>query len=291
VKRIVVTGASTPIGRRVVAALAGRDDVATVVGVDGRAPPTMPRVVDEMAADTIVHAAMCPTRSGAAGWGSADVIATMQIAAAASDRKGPVRAVVAVASTEVYGASAAAPLWRREDEALRPAPGSEAAVALEAEGYLRELAEHHPHISVAVLRLADLAGAGITSPLASLLTGRVVPFVPGYDPAVQFLHVDDAVRAVAHAVDRELAGTYNVAAPDVLRWRAAGRLARRPILPAPGAPVPFAGFLTRLGFPEVPAPLLDVLRFSRCVDTSAISATGFRTAHGTEACVRTVRDG
>jgi UDP-glucose 4-epimerase len=286
VKRVVVTGASTPLGRRLVAALARRDDVATVVGVDQRAPPTMPRVVDEMAADTIVHAAMFPTRSGTTSRSPADVIATMQIAAAASDRNGPVRSVVAVASTEVYAATAAAPLWRREDETPRAPPGSEASLALAAEGYLRDLAEHHPHISVAVLRLADLAGAGTASPLGSLLTGRVVPFVPGYDPAVQLLHVDDAVRAVVHAVDRELAGTFNVAGDGIVRWRAVGRLARRPFLPAPGLPVPFAGALTRFGFPEVSASLLDILRFGRCVDTHAIAATGFRPAHDAEDCVR-----
>ena len=151
------------------------------------------------------------------------MISTVQVAAAASGRAGPVRTVVAVSSTEVYPASARAPTWRREDELLQPRAESAAALVLEAEDLLRDVAEHQPHISVGILRLADLAGPGVWSGLTSLLHGVAVPLVPGYDPPVQFLHLDDAVAAIEHAVILELAGTFNVAGDGVVRWRRAAR--------------------------------------------------------------------
>ena len=130
--------------------------------------------------------------------------------------------MVAVSSTEVYPVIGPRPTWRREDEVLQPPAESAAALALEAEDLLREVAEHQPHISIGILRLADLAGPGACSALASLLCGAAVPLVPGYDPLVQFLHPDDAARAIEHAVTLELAGTFNVTGDGVVRWRRSG---------------------------------------------------------------------
>ena len=86
---------------------------------------------------------------------------------------------------------------------------------------MRDLATTNPNLSVSILRLADLAGRDTTDMLGRLLSGRVVPAIWGFDPAVQLLHVDDAVGALAHAADHELAGVYNVASHRVIRWRRA----------------------------------------------------------------------
>ena len=285
-RRILVTGASTPLGRRLVARLGGHDDVEAV-GVDAhRGVPTT--LLDT--ADTVIHAAMCPARSGTASRDAADVIATQQLAAIIG-RVSPVRVVVGVSSTEVYPPGSAAPQWRSEGEALRPAAGSRAALILEAESYLRDVAQRQPHISVSILRLADLVGAGISSPLTSSWTRQVVPFVPGYDPAIQLLHVDDAVGAIEHAADRELAGTMNVAGEGVVTWRGTARLSGRLVMPAAIVPDGLAAMLTTLRVPHVPASDLDLLRFGRCVDTAALRTSGFRPEHSTESCARELRSG
>jgi UDP-glucose 4-epimerase len=253
----------------------------------------MTDLVDAGAVDTIVHAAMCPTRSGAQERGRADVIFTLQVGAAASGRDSPVRTLVAVSSTEVYPAEARTPLWRREDEPLRPSPSSEAASALEAEDQLRDVAEHHPHVAVSILRLADLAGPEVVSPLGMLLRRPLVPFVAGYDPAVQLLHIDDAVGAIIHAVTHELAGTYNVAGPGVVHWRrAAGRVGGMPV-PVPAVWISKA-VATAIALPaglDALSRVGDVLRFGRCVDTTALADSGFVPRQTTEACVRGARAG
>ena len=301
-RRVLLTGASTPLGHAVSARLAGRTDVATVIGVDIRGgvlrstrssgslvaagrPPSLGDLVDEEAVDTIVHVDMCPSRAGAHTGDGADVISTVQVAAAASGRAAPVRTVVAVSSTEVYPASARAPTWRREEERLQAGDDDTAMLVLEAEQLLRDVAERQPHVSVGILRLADLAGLGVWSGLTSLLHGVAVPRVPGYDPPVQFLHVDDAVAAIEHAVILELPGTFNVAGDGVVGWRRAASLSRRRTVPVLARFEPTAGLLRALHLPAIPTGLVDVLRFGRCTDTSALAATGFTPDHSTEDCV------
>ena len=150
------------------------------------------RLIDCTPIDTVIHAAMSPSRSGARAACAADVIATQQLTAAISGRDTPVRVVVAASSTDVYTPRSSSPLWRREDEVLHTNPDSDAGLVLEAEDYLRDLAEHQPHLSVAIIRLADLTGPAINGALASLWQRRVVPYITGYDPPVQLVHVDDA---------------------------------------------------------------------------------------------------
>jgi UDP-glucose 4-epimerase len=282
-QRVLVTGSSTPLGRRVTARLSMLADVRAVESADAQ---SLTELIDDTAIDTVIHAGMSPSRSGAPSADAADVIATQQLSAAISGRHTPVRVVVAISSTDVYAPRSSSPLWRREDEVLRPNPDSNAGPVLEAEEYLRDLAEHQPHLSVAILRLADLTGPAISSGLASLWRRRLVPYVAGYDPPIQVLHADDAVRAVEHAAVNELAGTMNVAADGVVTWRATARLVGRRPVPAPIVPDPYVPAMDALGLPAVPAGLADLLRFGRCVDTAAIGASGFQPEHGTDCCVR-----
>ena len=239
-RRVLVTGASTPLGRAVAVRLERRREVNEVITVDvrdgvvdgvggpsssSRRPhrPSLRELIDDVGVDTVVHAAMCPRRVGAAVREVADVISTQQLTAAISGRGTTVRAVVAVSSTEAYAPCSSSPLWRLEDERLQPRPDSDAGLVLEAERYLRDLAERQAHITVAILRLADLTGPAITGELASLWRGPFVPYVAGYDPAIQMLHLDDAADAIVHTASRELAGTMNVAGPGAVTWRSTAR--------------------------------------------------------------------
>ena len=144
-----------------------------------------------------------------------------------------------------------------------------------------------PHINVSILRLADLAGTSPGGPLAELLRGPVIPQVPGFNPSIQLLHLDDAAAALAHAVDRGLAGVYNVAGPQPLRWREAVQL-RRPETSSPPI-VRWARTLVRPPrTPVMSAETFDVLRFGSCIDTALVATTDFRCRHTTADCVRAV---
>ena len=105
---------------------------------------------------------------------------------------------------------------------------------------------------------------------------------------MQFLHPADAARAIEHAVTLELAGTFNVIGDGTVRWRRAARMAGRPTMPAIVRFGPIAPVLRALGAPTVPTGLIDVLRFGRCTDTSALGGSGFSATHTTADCIRAI---
>ena len=216
----------------------------------------------------------------------------MRLAAAAAHRSTAVRSLVMVSSTRVYPVSSRTARLHPESEPLQPRRGSLAAALVEAEGYVRDLATTNPNLSASILRLADVAGGGADDPLSALLASPIVPAMWGFDPSVQLLHIDDAVTAIEHAIDRDLAGVYNVGADKLLRWRRAVRLTRRPRIDLPVAPT---GALNRLlQWPyraTADDDLVDVLKFGRAAATDAITRSGFRPTSTTAQCVAVASQG
>ena len=300
--RVLVTGVGDRLGRLIAEQIATRDDVDVVIGVTGantandrwcagdrsaRRIRRDRRPAPRSAIDTIIHAERPWARSRVDRDATAQhVIATMRLAAAAARRTTTVRRLVMTSSTRVYPVSSRAARLHPESEHLQPRRGSLAALLVEAEGYVRTLATTNPNLSASILRLADLAGPGTHDPLPSVLAGPVIPAVWGFDPSVQLLHVDDAVTALGHAADRDLAGIYNVAADDPVRWRRAARLARKPLLELPAAPArPLAGLLGQL-YRVDGDDLLSVLRFGRGMTTDAFTRSGFQPSQTTARCVQ-----
>jgi UDP-glucose 4-epimerase len=309
VRRVLVTGGQAPLARAIAAHLASCEATDAVLLADHPRPQPLPHIrvvpmggrgyedvrdiVNEHQVDTVVHCALAPDRSGALRRDrDAGVIATMQVAAVASDLSGPVRTMVAVSSTARYRASSDAPVVHGEDlPSHRAGGGTYRASLAEAEDYLLALAEQRPNLAVAILRLADLAGPGVTGPLADLLAGPLVPRLPGFDPLVQFLHVDDAVRAVEHTCERALAGAFNVASVGVVRWsraiRSVGRLPYWTIAPAAE---PLESAMRAVGFRPLHADLFSTLRYGRVASTDRLEATGFTAAHTVDDCLRSLRN-
>jgi len=301
--RLLVTGVDSRLGRSIAERIATRADVEVTIGVGGANVPTVPGVqmVDlppeydgiadvlrERSIDTIIHADRRWARPRVDPDAAAPhVIATMRLAAAVTRRTTTVRRLVMASSTRVYPVSSRAPRLHPESERLQPRRGSVASLLVEAEEYVRTLATANPNLSVSILRLADLAGPGTHDPLAAVLTGPVIPTVWRFDPRVQLLHVDDAVTALGHAADLDLAGIYNVGADDLVRWRRAARLTSKPLLELPpaftGRLAPLFGWLYRIDDPD---DLLSVLRFGRMASTDAFTRSGFRPTHTTAKCMQ-----
>ncbi len=79
-----------------------------------------------------------------------------------------------------------------------------------------------------------------------------------------------------------------VAGGGVVRWGRAARLAGRRTMPILAHFGPTTALLRTFAVPTVPTALVDVLRFGRCVDTGALSGTGFTPDHSTVACVAAI---
>jgi nucleoside-diphosphate-sugar epimerase len=142
------------------------------------------------------------------------------------DAAGGARTVVLWSSGIVYGAHPDNPVPLDEDAALRPNFDFPPARALaEAEQLVLDGGNGPGEATRVVLR-----GAAIWSPvwgtfLARMLAGPAVVGVRGYDPLVQSLDPEDAVRALVLAADGRLGGgVYNVAPDDWIRAAEAARL-------------------------------------------------------------------
>lgn len=305
-RNVLVNGATTPLGRRLLARLRDAEGVERVVGIEPTATadridgvelvafePDHRRLVEllqELGADTVLHCGMVPDRSGASSQPlAANVIDTMRLGAAVGHPEVSVRSFVLASSTAVYPVASHAPLLNREVNATDPDEGSLAASVLEAEDYARDVAERAPHLSVAILRLQAPVGRGVRGPLARALAQPVLPRIPGFDPPVQMLHIDDAVGAMRFAAEVELAGVYNVASEGVLRWSEVAQVIGRPSAPVLPLPLgPFEGIARATGMPHVPAGLGELLRFGHAVDIAKIASAGFKPSYDQVGCLLSI---
>jgi len=219
---VLVTGASGVLGQRVVHILRssgyevvacgrkrgpGMDAVWDISQQDGPEPPTT--------ADIVVHAA---ARTGCYGHPVSDavslfqtnVVGTVRVANLCASRK--VRKLVMISGAIVYGQWTGTP--KTESDPVAPSLAGPYAVSK----WCGEQVAHmvtETGCQLAVLRLSSLYGTGYNKGLMPKLIregaekGRVI-LEPPFEDAFDLLHVSDAARTVAHAVEFGHGGLWNV---------------------------------------------------------------------------------
>jgi UDP-glucose 4-epimerase len=205
----------------------------------------------------------------------------MNILAACSGADSPVRKVVFKSSTHLYGCEQDDPAFFDETMA-RPHPPRTPIERdiVEAEASLGEFAERNPEASVTILRFANVLGPDVRTSHIDLLSLPVLPMILGFDPRYQFVHEDDVVHALEHAVKHDVPGMFNVAADGVLALSEVAGLLRKPYAPLlpPWGTGLAAAALRRVGV-NIPAEMLAQLRFGRGVDNRRYKAAGFHYQH------------
>jgi UDP-glucose 4-epimerase len=298
-KRILITGLSTYWGGRLAQALERFSDVEAVIGVDNEEPTVelerteyvkvgaqhalLRRVVEAAEIDTVVDTRLvvdsAMTSSSKAH--ENNVMGTMNILAACTGSDSPVRKVVFKSSTHFYGCHQDDPAFF--DETMRrphpPRSGIEKDV-VEAEASLNEFAERHPDTAVSILRFANVLGPDVETSHTRLFSLPAVPMILGFDPRYQFVHEDDVVHALEHAVKHRVPGSFNVAGDGVLALsEVAGLLGKpyAPVLPPWGTALA-TSVIKRLGV-EIPPEALEQMRYGRGVDNRRFKASGFHYQH------------
>jgi UDP-glucose 4-epimerase len=297
-RRILVTGLSTYWGGRLAQALERFPEIEAIIGVDNEEPSVelerteyvkvgaqhalLRRVVEAARIDTVVDTRLvvdsATTTPGKAH--ENNVIGTMNILAACGGANSPVRKVVFKSSAHFYGCEQDDPAFF--DETMgRPHPPRTPIERdiVEAEASLNEFADQNPDTFVTILRFANVLGPSVRTSHIQLFSLPAVPMILGFDPRYQFVHEDDVVHALEHAVRNMVPGTYNVAADGVLALsEVAGLLGKpyAPILPPWGTGLA-ASVLSRVGL-RIPPEMQNQLRYGRGVDNRRYRATGFR--HG-----------
>lgn len=160
------------------------------------------------------------------------------------------------------------------------------------ERFVADLKPSMPEVSFTVLRLGPILGPAVGNPISRYLTLPVVPTLMGYDGRLQFLYEDDAVQAIVFASRSTAAdGIFNVAGDGILYLSRLLRIGRRLGQPLPPPLLKQARrFLAVSGVP-LPEHTANLLKYGRYTTTDRmVTKLGFNPAHTTrQAIERTYR--
>jgi UDP-glucose 4-epimerase len=298
-RRILVTGLSTYWGGLLAKALERFTEVEAIIGVDNEEPTVelerteyvkvgaqhalLRRVVEAAEIDTLVDTRLVVDSSTTSPSKAHEnnVIGTMNILAACSGPDSPVRKVVFKSSTHYYGCEQDDPAFFDETMSRPHQPSTPIEKDIvDAEASIEDFADTNLDASVTILRFANVLGPEVGTSHIDLLSLPAVPMILGFDPRYQFVHEEDVVHALEHAVRNTLPGIYNVAADGVLSLsEVAGLLGKpyAPVLPPWGTGIA-TSLLRRVGL-NVPPEMQNQLRFGRGVDNRRYKAAGFRYGH------------
>lgn len=291
---IVITGVGGLLGRRLVTALDHEEDVERIVGLDLQVPRGLrsPKLELHTAdvrdadlrevfggADVVVHLAYRGDPSpDEAALRAVNVDGTRRVFEAAL--AAGVGHVVYPSSVLVYGAYPDNAVPLTEDSPRRGMPGLNVVEhQREVEDWLWPWLEAHA-LDVAVLRLATVVGPGIDNAVTRGFEAPRIPVVAGHRPPWQFLHPDDAVGALVHAVRQRLTGPYNVTAEGWLSTDEATAVLGRGVVEVPEeVAYAAAARLWALGVGEQPPGLVALLVHPCVASPARFVATGWRPQH------------
>lgn len=256
---VLVTGATTPVGRALVEALVADPDVEVVLAVaaEPRWPGRGDRKLTYLCADltrsrrirsmlfgpardlgvtALVHGAL---HRSATDRGERvhrlNVESTRELLHLA-ERHPTIERFVYRSYAEVYRVRAALGGVIGEEHPLEMSPNMPQRVRDRVEADLTVCTRMGmtEGLTIAVLRCAEVLAPRSGSQLHDYLRSRVCLRPIGYDPMLNALSVEDAVAALTHAVASNAQGVFNVPGDDVLPLSVAIERAGRREVPLPG---------------------------------------------------------
>jgi UDP-glucose 4-epimerase len=286
--KILITGITGTLGRLVARQLVGRGDA--VVGVDRRPWPDAPRGVTVFEADVRKRAAEEVFRHERPD--AVIHLATVTHFNVAKEERyrinlggtravfdychvHGVRQVLFVGRHTVYGAAADAPMYHTEDDPpLAASTFPDLADLVAADLYAGSELWRRPEVTTAVLRIVYTLGPSGSGPLMKYLRGPNAATILGFDPLFQFIHEEDAARAIVAALDHRLRGVFNVAGPPPVPLSLLIKVTGRRAVSVPEFLFPHLP--GRFGVPPLPAYAVSHVKYPIVVkDTPFRAATGF----------------
>lgn len=306
--RVVIAGVATRWGAGLARALARRDDVGEVIGIDTTEPdadlgrtefieadirnPVISRILPALEPDIVIHCGILwypdknrPSRA----LHDINVIGSLQLLAAC-EKTPSLRALIVRGSAAIYGSAPGAPCFFTEDMARRyPLRTRFQRDIGELEGYFENFARRRPEVTCCMLRFQVELGSGLDDPFARYLGLPVVPVQLGFDPRLQLLHPVDAAGALAAAVANPVRGPVNVAPDGAISLSRLLRLVGRPSVGLP--PLVAGPLVKRLGRQLAAADMYRdaelLLRYGRGCDNRRLrEEIGYEPAFDTEGAVR-----
>ncbi len=266
VRGVMVTGATTPVGERLVQTLVEDESVGRVLAV-GLEPPERGltfespgrltyRSVDlgrsrrahellfgvarELEVEVVIHTAMhrSPLEQGRRV--RQQNVEALRTLLDLSERHPTIRRLVFKSSADIYQVQYDLPALITEDHPLNLATGAPQYIRDRVEADLTACARMGlSTLEIVVLRMAEILAPGTGSQLYDYLEGPVCFRPAGFDPMLNVLSMGDGVRALELAARAfGVQGAFNIAGADTLPLSCAIRSWGRPGLPVPGSVLP-----------------------------------------------------
>ena len=280
--RILVTGASSWVGGRLVRSLESRrntevfavDEIDPTVEFSSNFHLSTLDVLEfadhviSVRPTTVVH---LQTLDRSALLGSdhsrSSVVLGAQALFGAIGRLPGVKNVIVKSDAAVYGSGPRNPSVVRESTSTPAGLTRYERSLRDVEVSVSQLEAELPQITFTVLRFNPIVGATIGNRLSRYLRLPIVPTLLGRDPRLQFVHEDDAVLALEHAIDHPTSGTFNISSEGQLYLSRILRLGSRinQRLPARQRRLAMKA-LTPFGA-SLPRHLDNLLKYGRVIDT------------------------
>jgi UDP-glucose 4-epimerase len=259
-RSVLVSGADSPTGERLVRTLLGdsrvdrvlavvrgkversplmASDRLRIVGVDlasaRRAHELLFGPARDMAIDVVVHLGHLTPPGEEGERAHAQSVESVRSIIELSERHPTIRRLVLRSDAAVYQVQRDLPVLIGEDHPLN--------MAGTAPQYVRDRVEADvtacvrmglSPLQIVVLRMAEILGPGTGSQLFDYLGSPVCLRPAGYDPMLNLLTQDDAVAALQRAIHSEAQGVFNIPGADTLPLTACIASWGRLSIPVPG---------------------------------------------------------
>ncbi len=266
IRGVLVTGATTPVGERLVRRLLADESVGSVLAVglepEDRALPfsdpdrLVYRQVDlgrsrrahellfgvarELEVEVVIHTSMQRSAHDRGRRVRAQNVEALRTLLDLSERHPTIRRLVFKSCAEVYQVQHDLPILITEDHPLNLAPGAPQWIRDRVEADLTACARMGlSNLEICVLRMAEILAPGTGSQLFDYLEFPLCLRPAGYDPMLNVLSIEDGVSALEIAGRAfGVQGVFNIGGADTLPLSAAIRRWGRFGLPLPGAALP-----------------------------------------------------
>ena len=251
---VLVTGASTPVGERLVRTLLDDSRVGAVLAICGEDPTTLPlrerdrltliqadlsrsRKVKELlfgpardlGVTVVAHVAMHRAAHASGGKVHAYNVEAVRSLLDLCERHPTITRLVLRSAAEVYLVKPSLPNLITEDHHLNMSGSAPQWVRDRVEADITACTRMGlSKLEIVVLRMAEALAPGTGSQLFDYLESRVCLRPAGFDPMVNVLTIEDSVAAIQKAIHHHAQGVFNIPGADTLPLsaviRAWGRL-------------------------------------------------------------------
>lgn len=279
-QRILITGAAGALAQQVIRRL--RHQYELVV-VDSRTevttPPDIPsfrceflhRSFEELFRkyhfDGVIHLGRISSRESTRERRyNANVLGTQRLLEHCV--KYEVKQLIVLSTHFVYGAHPYNPSFITEDAPLKAAGFTQDLVdSVELENLVMIHLWKYPQLRTTLLRPCHIVGPGINNSMSQLLSQSRSPALMGFSPLMQFIHVNDAAKAIVLAYQGDKPGIYNIASNDCVAYQDALQKSGCKTLAIPSLPESFAkAVVRRLDKRHFPLYLLDYFKYATTID-------------------------